>query len=139
MYSNLTITCRSVPTHADGRPWTDVTQGRQYTCTPCNWMGTYFYFVDDKNVRNYISEETALKHFTGAGALLEHCKALARLAGTSTNAPSASLLTNRVQDLARQVDACYIPRYDMWQMDTDTLEKFAELIVSEMTASVKSQ
>jgi len=40
-------------------------------------------------------------------------------------------MNERIKELAKQVDACYIPRYDMWQMDTETLEKFAELIVRE--------
>jgi hypothetical protein len=40
-------------------------------------------------------------------------------------------MNERIKELARQADACYIPRYDMWQMDTETLEKFAELIVAE--------
>ena len=37
----------------------------------------------------------------------------------------------QIEQLARQVEACYIPRYDMWQMDSETLEKFVELIVCE--------
>ena len=40
-------------------------------------------------------------------------------------------MSERIKELAKQVDACYIPRYDMWQMDTETMEKFAELIVRE--------
>ena len=40
-------------------------------------------------------------------------------------------MNERIEKLVRQADACYIPRYDMWQMDTETLEKFAELIVGE--------
>ena len=40
-------------------------------------------------------------------------------------------MNERIKELVRQADACYIPRYDMWQMDTETLEKFAELIVRE--------
>ena len=40
-------------------------------------------------------------------------------------------MNERIRELARQVDACYIPRYDMWQMDTESLKKFAELIVRE--------
>ena len=40
-------------------------------------------------------------------------------------------MNERIKELAKQVDACYIPRYDMWQMDTETMEKFAELIVKE--------
>lgn len=40
-------------------------------------------------------------------------------------------MNERIKELANQVDACYIPRYDMWQMDTETVEKFAELIVAE--------
>ena len=40
-------------------------------------------------------------------------------------------MNERIEKLVRQADACYIPRYDMWQMDTETLEKFAELIVRE--------
>ncbi len=42
-------------------------------------------------------------------------------------------MNEKIKELARheQVDACYIPRYDMWQMDTQSLQKFAELIVRE--------
>jgi Zn-finger protein len=40
-------------------------------------------------------------------------------------------MNERIKELARQVEACYIPRYDMWQMDSETMEKFAELIVKE--------
>ena len=42
-------------------------------------------------------------------------------------------MNERIKKLAKheQVDACYIPRYDMWQMDSESLEKFAELIVRE--------
>ena len=40
-------------------------------------------------------------------------------------------MNERIKELAKQVDACYIPRYDMWQMDTETMEKFAELIVRQ--------
>lgn len=40
-------------------------------------------------------------------------------------------MNEQIKELVRQADACYIPRYDMWQMDTETLEKFAELIVRE--------
>lgn len=40
-------------------------------------------------------------------------------------------MNERIEKLARQVEAAYIPRYDMWQMDSETLQKFAELIVKE--------
>jgi hypothetical protein len=40
-------------------------------------------------------------------------------------------MNERIEQLARQVDAGYIPRYDMWQMDSETVQKFAELIVRE--------
>ncbi len=40
-------------------------------------------------------------------------------------------MNERIKELARQVEACYIPRYDMWQMDSETMKKFAELIVRE--------
>ena len=43
-------------------------------------------------------------------------------------------MNERIEKLAQQVDACYIPRYDMWQMDTESLKKFAELIVRECIA-----
>ena len=45
----------------------------------------------------------------------------------------------RILELAKheQVDACYIPRYDMWQMDSESLEKFAELIVRECAMIVE--
>jgi hypothetical protein len=45
-------------------------------------------------------------------------------------------MNKRIKELAKQVDACYIPRYDMWQMDTETMEKFAELIVRECMEQV---
>ena len=41
------------------------------------------------------------------------------------------MMNERIEKLVRQADACYIPRYDMWQMDTETMEKFAELIVRQ--------
>jgi hypothetical protein len=40
-------------------------------------------------------------------------------------------MNERIEQLARQVEACYIPRYDMWQMDSETMKKLAELIVEE--------
>ncbi len=40
-------------------------------------------------------------------------------------------MNERIEKFARQVDAGYIPRYDMWQMDSETVQKFAELIVRE--------
>jgi ABC-type taurine transport system substrate-binding protein len=40
-------------------------------------------------------------------------------------------MNERIEQLARQVDAGYIPRYDMWQMDSETVQKFAELIVRD--------
>ena len=45
-------------------------------------------------------------------------------------------MNDKIKELARhtEVDAGYIPRYDMWQMDTESLEKFAELIVRECAA-----
>ena len=46
-------------------------------------------------------------------------------------------MNERIRELAKQVDACYIPRYDMWQMDTETMEKFAELIVRECCSKLK--
>ena len=45
-------------------------------------------------------------------------------------------MNERIKELAEQVDACYIPRYDMWQMDTETMEKFAELIVKECARAI---
>jgi hypothetical protein len=45
-------------------------------------------------------------------------------------------MNQRIKELAKQVDACYIPRYDMWQMDTETMEKFAELIVQECKRAI---
>ena len=47
-------------------------------------------------------------------------------------------MNERIKELAKQVDACYIPRYDMWQMDTETMEKFAELIVQECAGIVQT-
>ena len=48
-------------------------------------------------------------------------------------------MNERIKELAKQVDACYIPRYDMWQMDTETMEKFAELIVRECLKKVEEE
>ena len=45
-------------------------------------------------------------------------------------------MNERIQKLARQADACYIPRYDMWQMDSETMQEFAELIVKECLSKV---
>ena len=43
-------------------------------------------------------------------------------------------MTPIIEELAREVEACYIPRYDMWQMDSETLKKFAESIIQECMA-----
>jgi ABC-type taurine transport system substrate-binding protein len=40
-------------------------------------------------------------------------------------------MNEKIEQLARQVDACYIPRYDMWQMDSETMQQFVKLIVQE--------
>jgi hypothetical protein len=40
-------------------------------------------------------------------------------------------MNERIKQIAKQVEACYIPRYDMWQMDTETMEKFAEMIIED--------
>lgn len=40
-------------------------------------------------------------------------------------------LAERTEQVAREVDACYLPRYDMWQMDTKTLQQFAERIIRD--------
>jgi hypothetical protein len=40
-------------------------------------------------------------------------------------------MNDRIKELAKQVDASYLPRYDMWQMDTETLEKFAMLVIQD--------
>ena len=40
-------------------------------------------------------------------------------------------MNERIEKLVRQAEAAYIPRYDMWQMDSETVQKFAELIVRE--------
>jgi hypothetical protein len=40
-------------------------------------------------------------------------------------------MNEQIEKLVRQAEAAYIPRYDMWQMDSETVEKFAELIVKE--------
>jgi ABC-type taurine transport system substrate-binding protein len=40
-------------------------------------------------------------------------------------------VNERIEKLVRQAEAAYIPRYDMWQMDSETVQKFAELIVRE--------
>lgn len=44
-------------------------------------------------------------------------------------------MTPIIEELAREVEACYIPRYDMWQMDSETLKKFAESIIEECIAA----
>lgn len=46
-------------------------------------------------------------------------------------------MNERIKELADQAEACYIPRYDMWQMDTETLEKFVELIVRDCIEMVE--
>ena len=46
-------------------------------------------------------------------------------------------MNERIEKLVRQAEAAYIPRYDMWQMDSETLQKFAELIVSECVEIVE--
>ena len=48
-------------------------------------------------------------------------------------------MNERIKKLARQVDACYIPRYDMWQMDTESLKNLAELIIRECASIVEAQ
>jgi hypothetical protein len=48
-------------------------------------------------------------------------------------------MNKRIEKLARQVDACYIPRYDMWQLDTESLKKFTELLVEEVLDEVKER
>ena len=40
-------------------------------------------------------------------------------------------MNERIEKLARQVEAAYIPRYDMWQMDSETVQKFAESLIKE--------
>lgn len=40
-------------------------------------------------------------------------------------------MNERFEQLARQAEAAYIPRYDMWQMDSETVQQFAELIIAE--------
>jgi len=40
-------------------------------------------------------------------------------------------MNEHVENFARHVEAAYIPRYDMWQMDSETMQKFAELIAKE--------
>ena len=40
-------------------------------------------------------------------------------------------MNERITQLAKQAEAAYIPRYDMWQMDTETLSNFAELIIRD--------
>jgi hypothetical protein len=48
-------------------------------------------------------------------------------------------MNERIEKLARQVDAGYIPRYDMWQMDSETVQKFAELIVKECAQAFEAE
>ena len=45
-------------------------------------------------------------------------------------------MNERIFDIAKQADAFYIPRYDMWQMDTETLKNYTELIVRECIEQV---
>jgi hypothetical protein len=40
-------------------------------------------------------------------------------------------MNEQIEKLVRQAEAAYIPRYDMWQMDSETLQKFAELFIRE--------
>lgn len=48
-------------------------------------------------------------------------------------------MNERITRLAKQVDACYIPRYDIWQMDTESLEKFATLMIEECIKHVRDR
>jgi len=48
-------------------------------------------------------------------------------------------MNSRIEKLVRQVEAAYIPRYDMWQMDTESLEKFAELLIEAVLDQVKER
>ena len=43
-------------------------------------------------------------------------------------------MDQRIENVARQVEAAYIPRYDMWQMDSETMEKFVALLEKEFEA-----
>jgi hypothetical protein len=45
----------------------------------------------------------------------------------------------RIERLARQVGACYIPRYDMWQMDSETMQEFAQLLIEDVLDEVKDR
>jgi ABC-type taurine transport system substrate-binding protein len=48
-------------------------------------------------------------------------------------------MNERIEKLARQVEAAYIPRYDMWQMDSETVEKFAKLLIEDVLNEVKER
>jgi hypothetical protein len=37
--------------------------------------------------------------------------------------------TEKITELAKSVQACYMPRYDMWQMDGSTLLAFVEAVI----------
>jgi ABC-type taurine transport system substrate-binding protein len=40
-------------------------------------------------------------------------------------------MTQEIIEMARQVDACYIPRYDIWQLDSESLKAFAKLVAAK--------
>jgi ABC-type taurine transport system substrate-binding protein len=46
-------------------------------------------------------------------------------------------MNERIEKLARQAEAAYIPRYDMWQMDSETVEKFAMLVIQDYENDVR--
>ena len=48
-------------------------------------------------------------------------------------------MNERIEKLARQVEACYIPRYDMWQMDSETMQEFVQLLIEEVLDEVKER
>ncbi len=48
-------------------------------------------------------------------------------------------MNERIEKLARQVEAGYIPRYDMWQMDSETVQQFAELLIEDVLNEVKER
>ena len=49
-----------------------------------------------------------------------------------------TIVPYKIEEIAKRVEACYIPRYDMWQMDSETLTKFTELFLEEAYVFVRS-
>ena len=43
---------------------------------------------------------------------------------------------DEITEMARQVDACYIPRYDIWQLNSESLEAFAKLVTARTLMNI---